>query len=91
MGAILVNDDFQVLADPLNIRCSLKPGLVPEPYALIVNNTTPQILRKTNLSHYGMISQMHEQFSKWSPAVFVGYNSISFDEEFLRERVYLKL
>ena len=28
VGAILVNDDFQVLADPLNIRCSLKPGLV---------------------------------------------------------------
>ena len=26
VGAILVNDDFQVLADPLNIRCSLKPG-----------------------------------------------------------------
>ncbi len=80
VGAVLVNDDFKVLADPLNIRCSLKPGLVPEPYALIVNNTTPQILRKTNLSHYGMLSQMVEQFNKWSPAVFVGYNSISFDE-----------
>ncbi len=62
VGAVLVNDDFKVLADPLNIRCSLKPGLVPEPYALIVNNTTPQILRKTNLSHYGMLSQMVEQF-----------------------------
>ena len=37
VGAVLVNDNFQVLADPLNIRCSLKPGLVPEPYALIVN------------------------------------------------------
>ena len=33
VGAVLVNDNFQVLADPLNIRCSLKPGLVPEPYA----------------------------------------------------------
>ena len=25
VGAVLVNDNFQVLADPLNIRCSLKP------------------------------------------------------------------
>ena len=32
VGAVLVNDDFQVLADPLNIRCSLKPGLVPVSY-----------------------------------------------------------
>ena len=91
VGAVLVNDNFQVLADPLNIRCSLKPGLVPEPYALIVNNTTPQILRKTNLSHYGMLSQMVEQFNKWSPAVFVGYNSISFDEEFLRKSLFKTL
>jgi exodeoxyribonuclease-1 len=91
VGAVLVNDNFEVLDEPLNLRCSLKPGLVPEPYALIVNNTTPQILRKTNLSHYGMISQMLEQFNKWSPAVFVGYNSISFDEEFLRKSLFKTL
>ena len=71
VGAVLVNDEFQILADPLNLRCSLKPGLVPEPYALIINKTTPQILRRTNLSHYGLVMQMQETFSKWSPAVFL--------------------
>jgi len=50
VGAVLVNDEFQILADPLNLRCSLKPGLVPEPYALIINKTTPQILRRTMVS-----------------------------------------
>ena len=59
-SAVLVNDQFQVLADPLNLRCSLKPGLVPEPYALIVNKTTPQILRKTNLSHFELIKLLQE-------------------------------
>ncbi len=38
-----------------------------------------------------MLSQMVEQFNKWSPAVFVGYNSISFDEEFLRKSLFKTL
>ena len=90
-SAVLVNDEFQVLADPLNLRCSLKPGLVPEPYALIVNKTTPQILRKTNLSHFELIKLLQETFTKWSTATFVGYNSINFDEEFLRKGLFKTL
>jgi exodeoxyribonuclease I len=91
VGAVLVNDEFQILADPLNLRCSLKPGLVPEPYALIINKTTPQILRRTNLSHYGLVMQMQETFSKWSPAVFLGFNNLGFDEEFLRKSLFKTL
>ena len=91
VGAVLVNDEFQILADPLNLRCSLKPGLVPEPYALIINKTTPQILRRTNLSHYGLVMQMQEAFSKWSPAIFFGYNNLGFDEEFLRKSLFKTL
>jgi exodeoxyribonuclease-1 len=90
-SAVLVNDEFQILADPLNLRCSLKPGLVPEPYALIVNKTTPQILRKTNLSHFELIKLLQETFTKWSTATFVGYNSINFDEEFLRKGLFKTL
>ncbi|MFM2277092.1 MAG: hypothetical protein RIT12_488, partial [Actinomycetota bacterium] len=48
---------------------------------LIINKTTPQILRRTNLSHYGLVMQMQETFSKWSPAVFLGFNNLGFDEE----------
>ena len=91
VGAVLVNDNFQVLADPLNLRCSLKPGLVPEPYALIVNRTTPQILRRTNLSHYGLIIQMQEVLTKWSPAIFVGFNNLNFDEEYMRKSLFKTL
>ena len=42
------------------------------------------MLKTSNLSHYGMVMQMKE-FNKWSPACFIGYNSLSFDEEFLRK------
>ena len=91
VGAILVNDDFQKLDTAFEARCSLKPGLVPEPKALIINHTTPDMLRKTNLSHYGMMNQLMETFKKWSPAVFIGYNNISFDSEFTRKGLFKNL
>ena len=34
---------------------------------------------------------MKETFEKWSPAMFIGYNSISFDEEFLRKTFFKSL
>ena len=45
VGAILVNDTFDIL-DRFETRCSLKPGTVPEPGALLVNKTTPDMLKK---------------------------------------------
>ena len=34
---------------------------------------------------------IHKKFLKWSPAIFVGYNSIKFDEEFLRNSFFKNL
>ena len=39
VGAVLVNFSFQEI-DKIELRCSLKPGLVPEPGALLVNNSS---------------------------------------------------
>jgi len=89
-GAILVNDDFKEL-DRFEARCSLNQDIIPEPTALLVNKTRPDQLAKTNLSHYGLVNQMQEVFQKWSPAIFIGYNSLSFDEEFLRKTLFKNL
>ena len=90
VGAVLVNAEFQEL-DRFEAKCSLRPGLVPEPGALLVNKTTPDMLRKTNLSHYGLVNQMLQTFKKWTPSIFIGYNSIGFDEEFLRKTLFKTL
>jgi len=89
-AAILVNDDFQEL-DRYEGRCKLSPGIIPEAMALIVNKTTPKILKETNLSHYQMIRQMMEKFNQWKNSIFIGYNSINFDEEFLRRTLFKNL
>ena len=89
-AAVLVNDNFQEL-DRYEGRCKLSPGIIPEAMALIVNKTTPKILKETNLSHYQMIRQMMEKFSQWKNSIFIGYNSINFDEEFLRRTLFKNL
>ena len=90
VGAILVDDKLTEL-DRLEMRSSLKPGIIPEPGALLVNNTSPEMLAKSNLSHYSMIKELSKKLSEWSPAIFMGYNSIDFDEEFLRETLFKTL
>jgi len=89
-AAVLVNDNFQEL-DRYEGRCKLSPGIIPEAMALIVNKTTPKILKETNLSHYQMIRQMMGKFNLWKNSIFIGYNSINFDEEFLRRTLFKNL
>ncbi len=89
-AAVLVNDNFQEL-DRYEGRCKLSPGIVPEAMALLVNKTTPKMLKETNLSHYQMIRQLIEKFKEWRSSIFIGYNSINFDEEFLRRTLWKNL
>ena len=90
VGAVLVNFSFQEI-DKIELRCSLKPGLVPEPGALLVNNSSTEMLKNSNLTHYYLIDKVIKKFQEWSPAIFVGYNSINFDEEFLRKTLFKNL
>ena len=89
-AAVLVNDNLQEL-DRYEGRCRLSPGIIPEAMALIVNKSSPKILKESNLSHYQMIRQMMEKFNQWKNSIFIGYNSINFDEEFLRRTLFKNL
>jgi exodeoxyribonuclease-1 len=59
--------------------------------ALLVNKTTPKMLKETNLSHYQMIRELVDKFKQWKNSIFIGYNSINFDEEFLRRTLFKNL
>ena len=90
IGAILANDNLDEL-DRFDVRCRLSPGIIPEAMALIVNKTSPTMLKKSNLSHYEMIRQFVETLKKWGKATYIGFNSIEFDEEFLRSTLFQTL
>jgi exodeoxyribonuclease-1 len=90
IGAILTNDNFDEL-DRYDARCRLSPGIIPEAMALIVNKSSPKMLKGSNLSHYEMIREFVETLKRWGKATYIGFNSIEFDEEFLRSTLFQTL
>tara|TARA_B100001250_G_C19793128_1_gene787478 strand:- start:235 stop:1650 length:1416 start_codon:yes stop_codon:yes gene_type:complete len=90
VGAILVDESFNEI-ETLEMRCKLKRGLIPSAGALKVNHSTFSNLIKANKSHYEMICELEKKFKEWSPAVFIGYNNLEFDEEFLRNSFFKTL
>lgn len=90
-AAIRTDDDFKEV-DSFRLRCQLARHIVPSPEALLVNRVTPTMLTDSRLpSCYEALRTIRAKFVEWSSAVFIGYNSISFDEEFLRQGFFQTL
>ena len=90
-GAIRTDDDLNEV-DRFEIRCRLLPHVTPSPKALEVTGVDPLSLLSTELpSHYEAISEVHGRLSDWSPSIFIGYNSIRFDESLLRQAFFQTL
>lgn len=71
------------------VRSRLQPHVLPHPSALRTNGLPIERLTDTNLpSHYAMVGNIRRTLVSWSPAVFVGFNSIRFDEEMLRHALF---
>ena len=47
-----------------------------------------QVLDTSLPSHYAMVTEIRRTLESWCPALFLGFNSLSFDEEFLRQAFY---
>ncbi len=90
--AAIKTDKDLVEIDRLNLRCRLLPHVVPSPYALwLTGRSAEQLLDRSLLSHYEMMAEALRQFEAWGPTIFVGYNSLQFDEEILRHNLYQNL
>ncbi|WID95167.1 exonuclease domain-containing protein [Bosea vestrisii] len=78
--------------DRFEARSRLQPHVVPHPKALLTNGLPIAALLDPNLpSHYAMTCAIARKIAEWSPAIFVGYNSIAFDEEMLRHGFFQSL
>jgi exodeoxyribonuclease-1 len=90
-AAVRTDDDLNEVAS-FQLGCRLSPHIVPSPKALVVNRVTPTMLTDPKLpSYYEALRAVREVLVEWSPATFVGYNSISFDEDFLRQGFFQTL
>lgn len=70
-------------------RSRLLPYVLPSPGALKVTGMTiDQLLDQAHPTHYEMVTELRRTLGSWCPGSFVGYNSLRFDEELLRQAFY---
>ena len=82
-------DEHLAPLDRVEFRSRLLPNVVPSPKALHITGVSfDEINDATRPSHYQMVCQIQGTLREWSPAMFLGSNSIRFDEEFLRQAFY---
>lgn len=90
-AAILTDANLKEI-DRFEVRCRLLPHAIPAPGALLATRVTPAMLIDPSLpSHYEMMLQIAQKLRDWSPAIFTGYNTLSFDEPLLRQAFYQTL
>ncbi len=69
----------------LNIRSRLNSDIIPSIGALRVNKLLVSDLLEERFTSYQMLIALSKFLEEFTPATFLGYNSIHFDEEFLRQ------
>lgn len=90
--AAIRTDAYLNEIDRFEARSRLMPHVVPHPIALRTNGLPIERLLDSGLpSHYDMVRALQHKLRAWSPAIFVGYNSIRFDEEMLRHALFQTL
>jgi exodeoxyribonuclease-1 len=90
-GAIRFDARLNII-DRFHIRSRLQPHIVPSPGALVVTGTPiAQLLSTEHPSHFEMMREVNRVMRSWGPSVYLGYNSMRFDEEFLRHALYQSL
>ena len=90
VGAILLDENFKE-KERFSARCRMPQDRVPSATALCINKSNVDLITKGNLSHYEMISQLEKKFREWSPATFMGFSSVGFDDEILRREFFKSL
>lgn len=79
--------------DSFSIRSKLLPYVLPSPKALLVTRIAIEDLMREQVSHFEMMRAIRAKLVAWSGGgtLFAGWNSIRFDELFLRQAYYQTL
>lgn len=75
--------NLKIVGDPINVLIRLGDDIIPSPEAILVTGITPQKTRLEGLSEAEFIKLFNEEISVPN-TIFVGFNSIRFDDEFMR-------
>ena len=71
------------IGEPVNYYIKLTPDTLPDPQAILITEITPQKTIEEGLTEAEFLKLFHENIATKN-TVFIGFNSIRFDDEFMR-------
>ena len=80
--------NFEQIGDPDIIYVKLSGDYIPDPSSCIVTGIIPQFVKKNGIPENEAAEKIFNIFSSKPNTCVCGYNSISFDDEFIRNIFY---
>ncbi len=86
-AAIRTTLELEPIGGPISLFCQPANDLLPSPEATLITGITPQQARHDGLREAEFFARLHDELSVPGTCA-VGYNSIRFDDEFVRFGLY---
>lgn len=86
-GAIRTDENLEPLEEPVVLYCAIPRDYLPDPGAVLKTGITPQETRQKGVKEIDFARSLNGLFSE-PGTCGVGFNSVSFDDEFLRSLFY---
>lgn len=75
--------DLKPIGEPYNVLIKMTDDILPDPDAVLLTGITPQMTLTDGITEAEFLSLFHEEIAI-PETIFVGYNTIRFDDEFMR-------
>ncbi len=75
--------DLNPVGEPVNVLIKLSEDVLPDPEAILLTGITPQQTLQDGISEAEFLKLFHTQVAT-PDTIFVGFNSVRFDDEFMR-------
>jgi exodeoxyribonuclease I len=82
-----VDLDLNVMGEPHNIVIELSEDILPDPDAIMVTGITPQFTKSEGTTEAEFLKTFFDEIAA-PGTIFVGYNTVRFDDEFMRCMLY---
>jgi len=79
--------DLQPIGEPDDILIALSADILPDPYAVLVHGITPQKTLQDGITE-AEFARYFNDFIATEGTIFVGFNNVRFDDEFVRYTMY---
>ncbi|CAN5198972.1 exodeoxyribonuclease I [soil metagenome] len=81
------DENLEPIGEPISLFCQPADDLLPSPEATLITGITPQAALRDGLREAEFFARVHEALSEPGTCA-VGYNSLRFDDEFVRFGLY---